>query len=143
MRAPGETPGMYALECAMDELAIACDLDPIELRARNEPEVEPETGVPWSSHGLVACLREGDERFGWAERDPTPAARREGRWLVGTGVASSTYPSRRRPSHSPMQASSVPPHAGRPPCGSPLTAVQVPTESSTSHASHSTHVDAT
>jgi xanthine dehydrogenase YagR molybdenum-binding subunit len=98
MRAPGETPGMYALECAMDELAIACDLDPVELRARNEPGVDPETGAPWSSHGLVACLREGAERFGWAGRDPTPAARRDGRWLVGSGVASSTYPSRRRPS---------------------------------------------
>ena len=98
MRAPGETPGMYALECAMDELAIACGLDPIELRARNEPETDPETGLPFSSRNLVACLREGAERFGWGGRDPAPGVRRDGRWLVGTGVAASTYPARRAPS---------------------------------------------
>jgi xanthine dehydrogenase YagR molybdenum-binding subunit len=104
MRAPGECPGMYALESAMDELAIACGIDPIELRIRNEPEVEPETGKEFSSRNLVACLREGAERFGWADRDPTPAARRDGRWLVGTGVASSTYPARRRPSEATARA---------------------------------------
>jgi xanthine dehydrogenase YagR molybdenum-binding subunit len=104
MRAPGETPGMYALECAMDELAIAAGIDPVELRIRNEPEVEPESGVPFSSRHLVACLREGAERFGWAGRDPTPGTRRDGRWLVGTGVASSTYPARRRPSQAIARA---------------------------------------
>jgi xanthine dehydrogenase YagR molybdenum-binding subunit len=98
MRAPGETPGMYALEAAMDELAIACGIDPIELRARNDPEVDPESGNRFSSRNLVACLREGAARFGWSDRDPTPASRREGRWLVGTGVAASTYPARRQPS---------------------------------------------
>jgi xanthine dehydrogenase YagR molybdenum-binding subunit len=98
MRAPGETPGMYALECAMDELAIACGIDPIELRVRNEPPVEPESGMEWSSRNLVSCLREGAERFNWADRDPTPGVRRDGHWLLGTGVASSTYPARRRPS---------------------------------------------
>jgi len=92
MRAPGESPGMFALESAMDELAVACGLDPIELRVRNEPAVDPETSLPYSSRGLVACLREGAERFGWAPRDPTPRTRRAGRWLVGTGVAASTYP---------------------------------------------------
>jgi xanthine dehydrogenase YagR molybdenum-binding subunit len=100
MRAPGECPGMYALESAMDEMAIACGLDPIELRIRNEPEIDPETGHRFSSRNLVACLREGAERFGWAERDPTPRARRDDRWLIGTGVASSTYPARRRPSEA-------------------------------------------
>jgi len=94
MRAPGETPGMFALESALDELAIALDLDPVELRVRNEPDVDPESGNPFSSRNLVACLREGAERFGWGRREP----RREGRWLVGTGVAASTYPARRRPS---------------------------------------------
>jgi xanthine dehydrogenase YagR molybdenum-binding subunit len=98
MRAPGETPGMYALECAMDELAIASGLDPIELRRRNEPDIDPETGLPFSSRGLQECLRVGAERFGWDGRDPAPGARRDGRWLVGTGVASSTYPARRMPS---------------------------------------------
>jgi xanthine dehydrogenase YagR molybdenum-binding subunit len=92
MRAPGEAPGSFALESAIDELAIACGLDPIELRERNEPEVDPESGRPWSSRNLLACLREGAERFGWAGRDPAPGMRREGRWLVGTGVAASTYP---------------------------------------------------
>ncbi|MEA2193891.1 MAG: xanthine dehydrogenase YagR molybdenum-binding subunit [Solirubrobacteraceae bacterium] len=92
MRAPGEAPGSYALECAMDELAIALGRDPIELRARNEPAADPETGRPWSSRNLVACLREGAERFGWNDRDPAPRSRRDGRWLVGTGVAGSTYP---------------------------------------------------
>jgi xanthine dehydrogenase YagR molybdenum-binding subunit len=98
MRAPGETPGMYALECAIDELAIAGGLDPIELRIRNDPEVDPETGHRFSSRNLVACLREGGARFGWSERDPRPAVRRDGRWLVGMGVAASTYPARRQPS---------------------------------------------
>jgi xanthine dehydrogenase YagR molybdenum-binding subunit len=98
MRAPGETPGMYALESAMDELAIACGIDPIELRARNDPDVDPETGNPFSSRNLVACLREGAERFGWSSRESAPGIRRDGRWLVGTGVAASTYPARRQPS---------------------------------------------
>lgn len=98
MRAPGETPGMYALESAIDELAIACGCDPVELRIINEPPRDPETGHAWSSRNLVACLREGAERFGWQPRDPTPGARRDGRWLFGTGVAASTFPSFRRPS---------------------------------------------
>ncbi len=100
MRAPGECPGMYALESAMDELAIACGLDPIELRIANEPERDPEKDIPWSSRSLVACLREGAQRFGWEGRDPTPGARRDGRWLVGTGVAASTYPAYRSPSQA-------------------------------------------
>ena len=98
MRAPGECPGMFALESAMDELAIACGLDPIELRLRNEPQSDPETGLPFSSRGLVACLREGTWRFGWQSRDPQPGVRVDGRWLIGTGVAASTYPTRRRQS---------------------------------------------
>jgi xanthine dehydrogenase YagR molybdenum-binding subunit len=100
MRAPGECPGMFALESAMDELAIACAIDPIELRIRNEPDADPETGLPFSSRNLVSCLREGAVRFGWWERDPTPAIRREGRRLVGTGVAASTYPARARDSQA-------------------------------------------
>jgi xanthine dehydrogenase YagR molybdenum-binding subunit len=97
MRAPGECPGMFALECAMDELAVAADLDPIELRIRNEPGEDPERGIPFSSRNLVACLREGARRFGWDDRDPRPGVRRDGRWLVGTGVAASTYPAYRSP----------------------------------------------
>ncbi|HEX6787748.1 MAG TPA: xanthine dehydrogenase family protein molybdopterin-binding subunit [Gaiellaceae bacterium] len=97
MRAPGECPGMFALESAMDELAVACGIDPIELRIRNEPEIDPESGNRFSTRSLVACLREGAERFGWSER-ADPGSRRDGRWLVGLGVASSTYPARRAPS---------------------------------------------
>ena len=104
MRAPGECPGMYALESAMDELAIAAGLDPIELRVRNEPDADPESGTPFSSRNLVACLRGGAERFGWADRDPRPGVRREGRWLVGTGVAASTYPAYRSPASARARA---------------------------------------
>ncbi|MCZ4119598.1 xanthine dehydrogenase family protein molybdopterin-binding subunit [Streptomyces sp. H39-S7] len=92
MRGPGETPGMYALESAMDELAVATGVDPVELRLRNEPSIDPDSGHPFSSRGLVACLREGAVRFDWARRDPRPGIRREGNLLLGTGVASATYP---------------------------------------------------
>ncbi len=92
MRGPGETPGMFALESAMDEMACACGLDPVDFRIRNEPDVDPATGRPFSSRNLLACLRVGADRFGWRRRDATPRARRDGRWFVGTGVAASTYP---------------------------------------------------
>ena len=92
MRAPGECPGMFALESAMDELAVAGGFDPIELRIRNEPAVDPETGLRFSSRGLVACLRKGADLFGWSKRDPRTRQRRNGPWLIGTGVAASTYP---------------------------------------------------
>jgi xanthine dehydrogenase YagR molybdenum-binding subunit len=104
MRAPGECPGMFALESAMDELAVALGMDPIELRVRNEPEIDPEKGIPFSSRNLVACLREGAERFGWSGRDPAPGTRRDGEWLVGTGVASSTYPAYRSPASASARA---------------------------------------
>jgi xanthine dehydrogenase YagR molybdenum-binding subunit len=104
MRAPGECPGMYALESAMDELASACGVDPIELRVRNEPDAEPASGRQFSSRNLVACLRDGAERFGWERRDPTPGARRDGRWLIGTGVAASTYPAYMAPGRASARA---------------------------------------
>ncbi|NUT47579.1 MAG: xanthine dehydrogenase family protein molybdopterin-binding subunit [Saccharothrix sp.] len=97
MRAPGECPGMFGPEVAMDELAFACGIDPVEFRIRNEPDVDPESGKPFSSRNLVACLREGARRFGWADRDPTPRARQRDGWLIGTGVAASTYPVNRTP----------------------------------------------
>ena len=98
MRAPGEAPGSFALESAIDELAEACGVDPIELRIRNEPTTEPESGLAFSSRSLVACLREGAQRFGWHDRDPRPGIRQDGRWLLGTGVAAATYPARTAPS---------------------------------------------
>lgn len=97
MRAPGETPGMFALETAMDELAIACGLDPIELRVRNDPATDPESGKPWSHRDLVGCLREGARRFGWDRRDRAPRTRERHGWLIGTGVAAATYPRYRMP----------------------------------------------
>jgi xanthine dehydrogenase YagR molybdenum-binding subunit len=100
MRAPGECPGMYGLEVAMDELAVACGIDPVELRIRNEPDVDPETGNPWSDRRLVECLQTGAERFGWAPRDPTTGIRRDGEWLIGTGVASAVYPAMIQPGNS-------------------------------------------
>src|SRR2546421_344483 len=102
MRAPGETPGMYALESAIDEMAIACGLDPIELRIRNEADVDPAKGVPVSSRDPVGVLRGGADRFGWEPRDATPRARRDGGWLTGTGVAASTYPTYFRPGNAAM-----------------------------------------
>jgi xanthine dehydrogenase YagR molybdenum-binding subunit len=96
MRAPGECPGMFGPEVAMDELAESLGIDPVELRIRNEPDVDPETGNPFSSRNLVACLREGAARFGWADRDPRPRARVADGWFVGTGVASSVYPVNRQ-----------------------------------------------
>jgi xanthine dehydrogenase YagR molybdenum-binding subunit len=95
MRAPGEAQGSFALESAMDELAIACGIDPIELRLRNEPATDPDSGLPFSSRGLVECLRQGAERFGWQSREVVPRGRRDGRLLVGTGVAASAYPAGR------------------------------------------------
>ncbi|MDE2448860.1 MAG: xanthine dehydrogenase family protein molybdopterin-binding subunit [Gammaproteobacteria bacterium] len=92
MRAPGETPGMFAGEVAMDELAVACGLDPIELRVRNEPGRDPESGNPWGNRHLIECLREGARRFAWGNRDSRPGRRSERGWLIGSGVASSTYP---------------------------------------------------
>ena len=94
---------MYALESAMDELAHELGMDPIELRIRNEPDVHPEEGTRFSSRNLVACLREGAERFGW-ERRGEPGARRDGRWLHGMGVASSTYPAYQMPSQAAVRA---------------------------------------
>ena len=87
MRAPGEAVGMIGLECAMDELAEALDIDPIALRKLNDPAKDPEKQVPFSSRSLSQCLDEGANRFGW-DRRAKPGARREGEWLIGMGVAS-------------------------------------------------------
>lgn len=92
MRAPGESVGTFALECAMDELAERVGIDPIELRRLNDPAVNPLSGQEFSSRHLMECYRTGAERFGWAARNPVPRSRREGEWLVGMGCASGTYP---------------------------------------------------
>lgn len=90
MRAPGEAVGLMALECAIDELAERLNLDPIELRMRNEPSEDPEKHIPFSSRNLIACLQEGARRFGWDKRNAKPGQVRDGRWLVGMGVAAAT-----------------------------------------------------
>lgn len=88
MRAPGEAPGHLALEVAMDELAEKLGIDPIELRIRNEPQTVPANpSQRFSDRNLVRCLREGAERFGWSRRQTRPGQTRDGRWLVGMGVA--------------------------------------------------------
>jgi xanthine dehydrogenase YagR molybdenum-binding subunit len=87
VRAPGGAPGLFAFESAMDELAVALGVDPIELRIRNEPTVHPESGVPFSDRRLVECMREGARRFGWERRPAAPGSLRDGRWLVGYGMA--------------------------------------------------------
>ena len=88
MRAPGEAPGMMALEIAVDEVAEQLGMDPIDFRVLNDTQVDPEKPArPFSQRRLVECLRQGAERFGWAQRLAKPGQRREGRWLVGQGVA--------------------------------------------------------
>jgi xanthine dehydrogenase YagR molybdenum-binding subunit len=90
-RGPGEALGVFTLETAMDELATLLHIDPVELRVRNHTPVDP-AGHPWSSDGLVECLRTGAERFGWSDRNPAPRATRDGDWLIGTGMAATAYP---------------------------------------------------
>lgn len=88
MRAPGEAPGLMALEIAMDEMAEALGLDPVEFRVRNDTQVDPsEPERRFSQRRLVECLRMGAKKFGWQERNARPGSRRDGRWLVGMGVA--------------------------------------------------------
>ncbi|MDB5071595.1 MAG: aldehyde oxidase and xanthine dehydrogenase molybdopterin binding protein [Candidatus Eremiobacteraeota bacterium] len=95
MRAPGETPGTYALGCAMDELAYACGLDPLEVLRRNETETDGESGLPFSSRNLLACYERGAEAFDWSARTHAPRSMRDGGELIGWGVAAATYPAMR------------------------------------------------
>jgi xanthine dehydrogenase YagR molybdenum-binding subunit len=87
MRAPGEAVGLLALECAMDELAVALGVDPIALRIKNEPAVDPQDGKPFSTRTLVPCMQKGAELFGWNKRNPHPGSVRDGEWLVGMGMS--------------------------------------------------------
>jgi CO/xanthine dehydrogenase Mo-binding subunit len=91
MRAPGEAEGNFALESILDELAYALGMDPIQLRLRNYAEVHAQTGLRWSSKALRQCYAVGAERFGWSRRNPEVRSMREGRWLVGYGMAGVTY----------------------------------------------------
>jgi xanthine dehydrogenase YagR molybdenum-binding subunit len=97
MRAPGEAVGTFAVESAVDELAHAMGMDPIELRLRNLPDSHPITGVAFSQHALDQAYRDGASRFGWDWRDPVPGTRREGEWRIGMGCASGSFPYVRMP----------------------------------------------
>jgi xanthine dehydrogenase YagR molybdenum-binding subunit len=92
MRAPGEASGVFALESAMDELAVALNVDPVELRLRSEPELDEFKKLPFSSRSTRECYRAAAERFGWSRRNREPRSMRNGRWLVGWGMAAATYP---------------------------------------------------
>lgn len=98
MRAPGESSGTFALESAMDELAVALNMDPVQLRLKNYAEHDPQSGKPFSSKSLRECYQVAGEKFGWSRRDPRPGSMRDGRWLVGWGMSSATYPARTLPS---------------------------------------------
>jgi xanthine dehydrogenase YagR molybdenum-binding subunit len=99
-RAPGEAPGTYGLEAAMDELAYELKMDPVEFRLKNYAETDPEEKKPWSSKSLRECYRIGAERFGWSKRPFDPRSMRDGNALIGWGMASSVYPTRRSPSNA-------------------------------------------
>jgi xanthine dehydrogenase YagR molybdenum-binding subunit len=96
-RAPGEATGSFALESAMDELAYRLRMDPLALRMANYAETEPASGKPWSSKMLRECYRDAAERFGWSKGTSGPRTMRDGRWLVGWGMATATYPAHRMP----------------------------------------------
>ncbi|HTD37483.1 MAG TPA: xanthine dehydrogenase family protein molybdopterin-binding subunit [Candidatus Limnocylindrales bacterium] len=100
MRAPGEAPGSFALDSALDELAYACGVDPLEILRRNHANVDPSNGLPFSSKHLLACYERGAEAFGWSMRAREPRAMRVGDELVGWGVATATYPALRSPAEA-------------------------------------------
>ncbi|MFZ1000796.1 MAG: xanthine dehydrogenase family protein molybdopterin-binding subunit [Pseudolabrys sp.] len=91
LRAPMEAQGHFALECAMDELAYATGIDPVELRLRNDTDSDPYSGRPFSTRDLRECLTKGAARFGWDRRTPEPRSMRDGRFLIGQGVAAAIY----------------------------------------------------
>jgi xanthine dehydrogenase YagR molybdenum-binding subunit len=91
MRSPPVVPYIYALESAIDELAVKLDMDPVELRRINDSMIDA-TGKQWSSRSLMKCYDEAAHRFGWSERTPRPGSMRDGDWLIGWGCASAVYP---------------------------------------------------
>ncbi|NUY01214.1 xanthine dehydrogenase family protein molybdopterin-binding subunit [Paraburkholderia youngii] len=95
MRAPGETTGSFALESAMDELAVALKMDPLALRLKNYAESDPQEHKPWSGKSLRECYQIGAEKFGWSRRSHTPRSMRNGNTLIGMGMATATYPANR------------------------------------------------
>jgi xanthine dehydrogenase YagR molybdenum-binding subunit len=97
MRAPGESPGLFALESAMDELAYKLNMDPVRLRLINHADTNEHTNLPWSSKYLKECYQVAGEAFGWSTREPKPGSMRDGNYLMGWGMATATYPGIRSP----------------------------------------------
>jgi len=97
MRSPPEVPYIFALESAMDELAVELKMDPIELRRINDTAKEPIGGKPYTSRSLMACFDEGAKAFGWAQRSAQPKSMSDGDWLIGYGCATTCYPSQMAP----------------------------------------------
>ncbi|MDJ0571050.1 MAG: xanthine dehydrogenase family protein molybdopterin-binding subunit [Pleurocapsa sp. MO_192.B19] len=95
MRAPGENPGMFALESAMDELAWELNIDPVELRLRNETKEHQRTKLPFSAKHFAECLKIGAEKFGWSDRQMQPRSQQQGELLVGWGMAAAAFPALR------------------------------------------------
>ncbi len=106
MRAPIEMPYMYALESAMDELAVALKMDPIELRRINDIRESPVDGARFTSRSLMRCYDEAAARFGWSKRDPEPRSMRDGDWLIGYGCATAAYPTHMAPATARVTLSS-------------------------------------
>jgi xanthine dehydrogenase YagR molybdenum-binding subunit len=105
MRAPGDSPGSFALESAMDELAYALGIDPLELRLRNHADRDMGEGKPWSSKHLKECYQRGAETFGWSKRSLKPRSMKDGDLLVGWGMATALYPGNRRPASARIRYS--------------------------------------
>ena len=106
MRAPGGAVGVYAIECAMDELSYAVGIDPLELRLKNYSEMDQNEDKPFTSKALKGCYQRGAERFGWSKRKPEPRSMREGRELVGYGMATGIWEGLRVPSSARASLSS-------------------------------------
>ncbi|MDQ2747017.1 MAG: xanthine dehydrogenase family protein molybdopterin-binding subunit [Acidobacteriota bacterium] len=105
MRAPGETPGTFALESAMDELAHELKIDPIQLRMMNHTAIDPTEKLPFSLENLLDCYKIGAEKFGWTKRNSQPRQNRNGKYLVGYGMATATYPAIRSAASAKIQMS--------------------------------------
>lgn len=103
MRGPGAVPGLFALESAMDELALSLRMDPVALRVRNEPKIDESLNVPFSSRHYVECMQKGAETFGWSRRNPKIGSMRDGDWVLGWGMAGCSWLAKRVPAQASVQ----------------------------------------
>lgn len=103
MRAPGEAPGVFVLECALDEMATLLKMDPLALRLKNYTETDPHRNLPYTSKSLRACYERGADQFGWSKRNAEPRSMRDGNHLVGMGMATTVYPVNRGESSAKVQ----------------------------------------